>query len=98
MLEKDTEELKKILEELQLNTKANDNKGIKKIEALERVIEELERLTKDIRISSNIDLMIALDNQQLRVFEKGKELRNIKNIEFKKNIEEVSEVNITQII
>jgi len=98
MLEEDTEELKKILEELQLNTKADDNKGIKKIKALERAIEELERLTKDIWISSNIDLMIALDNQQLRVFEKGKELRNIKNIEFKKNIEEVSEVNITQII
>ena len=98
MLEKDTEELKKILEELQLNTKADDNKGIKKIKALERVIEELERLTKDIWISSNIDLMIALDNQQLRVFEKGKELRNIKNIEFKKNIEEVSVINITQII
>lgn len=98
MLEKDTEKLKEILNELKQNTKADDNKETRKIEALERVIEQLEILKKETWISTNIDFLIMLDNQQLRVFEKGKEIKNITNIEFKKNIEEMSTINITQII
>ena len=88
-METDREILEKHLNELYKTSKDGD----KVVHALRRM---LSLLDNNIWISTNIDLMIAINNKQLSVYQRGTKIEEIESIKFNYNQEEVPTIEIKQ--
>ena len=85
--------LQRHLERLMENTKADDDEANEVIDALRSLMQIWDG---NIWISANVNLMIAMDNGGLNIYEKGIKLNNIKNLKFEYKDDEVSSLSIEQ--
>lgn len=88
-MESDREILEKHLNELYKTSKDGD----KVVHALRRM---LDLLDNNIWISTNIDLMIAVSDKQLSVYQHGAKIQRIESVKFNYNQEEVPTIEIKQ--
>lgn len=92
-MEYEKEILQRHLERLMENTKADDDEANEVIDALRSLMQIWDG---NIWISANVNLMIAMDNGGLNIYEKGIKLNNIKNLKFEYKDDEVSSLSIEQ--
>lgn len=94
-MDKDIDILQQHINKLYMQSKDGD----KTVAALKRILNYLiEQQTDAIWISSNSDLLIAMQEGELSVFEKGNKLNMIEELKFNYNKEEVPSIEIKQYI
>lgn len=79
------------------NLYATSKDGDKTVRALRNML-IFYKTYNDMWVSTKADLLVAMCDKELRVFEKGKQINNIEKIEFKYNREGTSTIDIKKYI